>query len=158
VKKIVLISCTSKKRPVKSKAKDLYDPSPLFRKCFKYAELLKPDKIFILSAKYGLLDLEKKIEPYDVTLSYLTPSQKAKKPNLKCLSTEERKLWAKKAISQLVKITNLKKDEFIFLASYRYRELLIPHISNYKAPMENVNMFNQQSWLETRIAKLRNVK
>jgi len=54
--KIVLISCSSKKSAHKSKAKNLYI-STLFRLSLAYAKKLKPDKIFILSAKYGLLNL-----------------------------------------------------------------------------------------------------
>ncbi|MCA9407188.1 MAG: hypothetical protein KC733_00730 [Candidatus Omnitrophica bacterium] len=158
MKKIILISCTSKKRVVKAKAKDLYDKSPLFRKCLEYAELLKPDRIFILSAKHGLLDLEKEIKPYDVTLSSLTTSQKAKKPNLISLSTEERKSWAKKVLFQIKKIADLENDKFIFLASYRYIEFLISGVSNYDAPMGSINMFNQQAWLKARIAKLKKLK
>ena len=51
--KIVLISCVSKKRSYKSKTKDFYI-SPLFEKSLAYAHKLKPDAIFILSAKYGV--------------------------------------------------------------------------------------------------------
>jgi len=52
MKKIVLISCASKKLEVKAKAADLYT-SALFKLNLKYARKLKPDGIFILSAKYG---------------------------------------------------------------------------------------------------------
>jgi len=49
MKKIVLISCVSKKLHHKSKAQDLY-VSSLFLKNLQYAKSLNPDKIFILSA------------------------------------------------------------------------------------------------------------
>jgi hypothetical protein len=61
--KVVLISCASKKLPHKAKAKDLYI-SPLFKKNLAFAHFLRADKIFILSAKYGLLSLEQVIELY----------------------------------------------------------------------------------------------
>lgn len=67
-KRIVLISCVSKKLPQRSKAKDLYI-STLFKLSLKYAEKLAPDTIFILSAKYGLLALDQEIEPYEQTLN-----------------------------------------------------------------------------------------
>ena len=67
---IVLISCVSKKQNHSTPAQNLYI-SPLFKMSLKYAEKLKPDKIFILSAKYHLLPLDKEIEPYDVTLTNL---------------------------------------------------------------------------------------
>ena len=68
MRQIVLISCGSKKSEKKAKAKDLYIGS-LFKNSLAYAEALKPDKIFILSALHHLLNLDKEIEPYDVTLS-----------------------------------------------------------------------------------------
>lgn len=54
----VLISCVSKKRKLKDgetiEARLLYD-SPLFHKAWAYAEALKPDRIFILSANMASL-------------------------------------------------------------------------------------------------------
>lgn len=67
MKKIVLISCVSKKVSRKAKAKDLYI-SPLFVGNLRYARSLKPDNIFVLSAKYGLLELETEVDPYNTTL------------------------------------------------------------------------------------------
>jgi len=154
--KIVLISCTSRKREYKTKAKYLYDRSPLFRKSLEYARLLNPAKIFILSAKYELLDLEREIEPYDITLSNVPKKVRTKKPNLKILSKEERKIWSKNVINQLNKKTNLKRDMFIFLAGRNYREFLVPHITNYNIPMEHIKSFYQQGWLTKEISKLRN--
>ncbi|MBT3727094.1 hypothetical protein HOG21_05450 [bacterium] len=99
--KIILISCVSKKLNLKSKAKDIY-VSSLFKKSLEYAELQNPDKIFILSAKYGLLKLNKKIEPYNQTLNLMT--------------NYEKKSWSELVLKQLKKETNIKKDKFIFLA------------------------------------------
>ncbi|AKB52184.1 hypothetical protein MSBRW_2931 [Methanosarcina barkeri str. Wiesmoor] len=65
--KIVLTSCVIKKLLYKAKAKELYI-STFFKYNLKYAKSLNPDKIFVLSAKYGLVYLERKIEPYDKTL------------------------------------------------------------------------------------------
>ena len=62
MKKIVLISCVSKKLAVKSKAENLYS-SVLFKYNLRYAKSLNPEKIFILSAKYGLLSLDDEVEP-----------------------------------------------------------------------------------------------
>lgn len=67
-KQIVLISCVSQKLSQRAKAKDLY-VSTLFKLNVRYAKKLKPDDIFILSAKYGLLPLEQEIEPYEQTLN-----------------------------------------------------------------------------------------
>ena len=67
---IILISCVSKKLNKKARAKDLYI-SPLFKFNLRYAKSLKPNKIFILSAKYGLVPLEKEIDPYNQTLMFI---------------------------------------------------------------------------------------
>ena len=52
--KIALISCTSRKKSYKCQAKDLYSESSRFQLAFSFAKLIA-DKIFILSAKYGLI-------------------------------------------------------------------------------------------------------
>ena len=67
-KKIVLISCVSKKKSEACKAKDMY-VSPLFKMSWEYAKQFSPDAVFILSDKYHLLDPEKQIAPYDEVLT-----------------------------------------------------------------------------------------
>ncbi len=68
MKRVVLISCVSKKLSHPALAKDLY-VSALFQFCLCYAHTLKPDFIFILSAKYGLVALDQRLEPYNDTLN-----------------------------------------------------------------------------------------
>jgi hypothetical protein len=108
--KIVLISCVSKKLDHKSKAQDLYISS-LFKKNLQYAKSLNPDKIFILSAKYGLLKLDVEIEPYNKTLNEM--------------SSDEIKEWGTSVVNQLKIVSDLNKDEFVFLAGHNYRKFLI---------------------------------
>ncbi len=67
MKKIVLISCASKKRDVACKARELYQ-STLFKLSLAYAETLNADHIFILSALHGVVDLNSIIEPYNITI------------------------------------------------------------------------------------------
>jgi len=74
--KIVLLSCTKSKLDKPAPAKDMYSPSPMFQKTKVYGEALKPDKMFILSAKYGLLPMDKQIEPYDLTLKTMKKDEK----------------------------------------------------------------------------------
>lgn len=66
--RVVLISCGKKKLPAKAIASDLY-VSSLFKKNLQFGRSLSPDKIFILSAKYGLIHLDEAIDPYDLTLN-----------------------------------------------------------------------------------------
>jgi hypothetical protein len=68
MKRVVLISCVSRKLAHAALAKDLY-VSALFQFWLRYARTLEPDNIFILSAKYGLVDLEQPLEPYNDTLN-----------------------------------------------------------------------------------------
>ena len=134
--KIVLISCVSKKLNHKSKAQDLY-VSPLFQKNLRYAKSLNPDKIFILSAKYGLLSLTDEVEPYNKTLNKMT--------------SNEIKEWANSVLKQLQKVSDLDNEEFIFLAGNNYRKFLLPHIKNYKIPMLGLGIGKQLKWLTERI-------
>jgi len=133
MKKIILISCVSKKLSKKARAEDLYI-SPLFKYSLNYAKLLKPDKIFILSAKHGLVNLKKVIKPYNKTL--------------KDMSVKEVKEWAKMVISQLKRVSDLRKDIFIFLAGEKYRKYLIPHFKNYKIPLKGLSIGKQLKYLK----------
>ena len=95
-----MVSCVSKKNRGTHKAQDLY-VSPLFRKAYEYAESLNPDKIFILSAKYHLLDPEAIVEDYNKTLN--------------TFSSVERKEWTNVVLKQMSKVgINLEQDEIIF--------------------------------------------
>lgn len=104
---IGLISCVSKKRLSAAEAKDLYD-SALFDKSRKFVEQ-RCDSWFILSAKYGLVEPEDVIEPYEETL------------NTK--SRRERDEWADRVWAILHQ--RLKPDDHVtILAGERYRESL----------------------------------
>lgn len=132
MKRIVLISCVSKKRTYTAKASDLYI-SPLFSGNLKYARTLKPDAIFILSAKYGLLDLDTEIEPYDTTLNNM--------------SSHQIKEWADQVITKLKIQTDLQNDHFIFLAGERYRKYLLPHLASYEIPLQGMTIGKQLQFL-----------
>lgn len=136
--KVVLISCVSKKLSHKAKAEDLY-VSPLFRYNLAYARQMKPDRIFILSAKYGLLNPKQAISPYDETLNRM-PSSKIR-------------LWADDVLENLRKTCNLKTDEFIFLAGEKYRKYLLPHIARYRIPLEGFSIGRQLSYLKQEVKK-----
>lgn len=65
--KVELISCSKSKRSYKCKASELYSPSKLFSLSYQYAKTFA-DKIYILSAKYGLVEENEIIEPYEKNL------------------------------------------------------------------------------------------
>jgi hypothetical protein len=136
VKKIVLISCASKKRAVKSRAAELYT-STLFKLNLQYAKKLKPDAIFILSAKHGLLALDDEIAPYDVTLNNMRVG--------------ERKTWANKIIEQLRLHADLQHDRFIVLAGERYRQYLLHRLLSYEIPLKKLLIGKQLQYLKKQV-------
>jgi len=128
MKTIVLIGCVKTKLDRKSKAEELYT-SDLFKGRLKYTRMLRPDYIYILSAKYGLVDLKQEIEPYDKTL--------------KTMTAIEIKKWADDVINKLRKKVDLKKDKVLFLCGEKYRKYLIPHIANYEVLLGNLSQGKQ---------------
>lgn len=137
--KIVLIQCASKKAKEKTKAEELYI-SDLFRSSLLYAKKhLRPDHIFILSAKHGLLPLDREVEPYDLTL--------------KKMSAAKVKEWAQMTANQLSEHSNLQSDHFIILAGERYRRYLLPYIpkKNRNIPMEKLRIGEQLQYLKRRL-------
>lgn len=135
MRKIVLISCVKSKLPYPTRAGDLYI-SDLFKSNLAYAISLKPDAIYILSAKYGLITLNQKIAPYELTLN--------------TMSVPERKAWAASVLHQLGKYTHMRRDLFIFLAGLRYREYLIPALKHVQIPLEGMSFGKQLQELKRR--------
>lgn len=125
---IVLISCVSKKLTHRAKAKDLYI-STLFKLNLKYAEKLNPDDIFILSAKYGLLPLDREIEPYEQTLNNMCSS--------------DIKTWAYLVLEQLNSVCSIDETEFIFLAGDKYRKYLLSHMKHFQIPLKGLRIGEQ---------------
>jgi hypothetical protein len=136
MKTIVLITCVKKKLQGKHKAEDLYI-SPFFKKNLAYAKSLKPDEIFILSAKYGLLNLSQEIETYDLTL--------------KSFKTKELREWADGTLEQLRLVYDLGNDKFIFLAGDKYRKFLLPAIGHYEIPLKGLAIGKQLQFLKDKI-------
>lgn len=88
--------------------------SPLFKKSYSFCRN-NYDKIYILSAKYGVLDPETIIENYDLTLSNF--------------SVKDRKEWAMKCITQLDEIIT-PDDEIYWFAGIHYRKYLADLLPN----------------------------
>lgn len=133
MKTIILISCGKSKLASSSKASDLYS-GLLFRRSLEYAKMLKPEAIYILSAKYGLLTLDTVVEPYDCTLNTL-PLAKVR-------------TWAKKVIADIDSLADRRKDKFILLAGKRYRTFIAPELGHCKIPMEGYTIGRQLQYLK----------
>lgn len=127
-KRVILISCVSKKLQIQARAEDLY-VSTLYKLNLKYAKKLKPDNIFILSAKYGLVALDQVIEPYEKTLN--------------TMSINEIKEWANQVLKKIKMYSSIEDTEFIFLAGERYRRYLIPNLKYVHIPLKGLGIGKQ---------------
>jgi hypothetical protein len=122
----------------KAKTKDLYI-SLLFKYNLAYAKSLNPDKIFILSALQGLVDLEDELEPYELTLN--------------TMKSGEIKAWSDKVIGQMKKVIGLDNDEIIFLAGSKYRKYLLPNIKNARMPLQGMSIGKQLQFLKNKTSQ-----
>ncbi len=132
MKTIVLISCVSKKANQCCTAKEMYQ-SALFKGAFAYWKRLKhqelADECYILSAKYGLLPLDKEICPYDETL--------------KNMGRAKRQEWAENVKKSLEQVADLNNDKFIILAGENYRKYLVNSLGNYVIPLQGKRIGEQ---------------
>lgn len=130
--KICLIACGKRKAEKPVRAEEMY-LGTLFKYSLAYARKIEADKIFILSAKHGLLALDTVIEPYNETLN---KKRKA-----------EKQAWAHKVLDQLNKQTNLEDDFFVFLAGKNYNEELKKSL-NYEVPLKGLGIGKQLQFLK----------
>ena len=107
MKKLILVGCVKTKRDARSAAKDLYN-SPLWRSRRAYAERFGTDW-YILSAKYGLVDPEETIAPYDLALTDLRAA--------------ERRTWAQEVLDDLAaRVPDLRGSTVEIHAGKAYAE------------------------------------
>ncbi len=138
--KIGFISCSSKKLNKKCCAKELYSPSTLFFYALKYC-LINYDKTYILSAKYGLVELEDILEPYNLTLNKM--------------NKEEINNWAQRTSFQIKeKLLISDCDELYFHCGERYCSV-IKYLNIYKIyhPLEGLIIGKQLNFYKENIIK-----
>jgi hypothetical protein len=141
--KVVLLSCTKSKTKHAAPAQELYSASPMFQKTLEYGKSLKPDKMYILSAKHHLVPLTKKLEPYDKTLKEMPKDEKEK--------------WGEETIKQMRSAgINPEKDTFVFLTGSEYMKPFNQYIpdSNIEKPMEGKRFGERLKWLNSQVQKL----
>jgi hypothetical protein len=140
--KIFLVSCASTKLKSKARAEDIY-VSPLFVKAKTYARL-NADRWFILSAKYGLLDPQRHIEPYDKTLLLMPKA--------------ERINWSRKVVRALQKVAS-QGDSITILAGEAYRQYLVAELKNLgfsvHVPVAGLSIGKQLQWYNSQLAEQR---
>jgi hypothetical protein len=129
---IILLMCGKDKQVYKRQARYLYT-SKRFQKSLHYAKTLANEKyIYILSAKYGLVELEMEIEPYDKSLYDMSITEKEK--------------WAKEVISKLRTKVDVDKCNFIFLTDNSYSEHVCKHLPYFELPLEGLTQEKHLSW------------
>lgn len=126
MRRIALISCTSKKKQYKCMASELYSESPRFKLEYQYAKKINCDEIYILSAKYGLISEFDIIEPYNETLNDK--------------STQEKKVWSLNVLNQMKNKFDLEENEFIILAGINYNKYLLQNLKNHKLPLQGKSL------------------
>jgi len=122
--KIGLISCVKKKKNKSSIAEEMYI-SDLFKKSLTYSKKMY-DKTYILSAKYGLIELTDIIKPYELTLN--------NQPDIFI------KKWSYDVLLKLILKCDINKDIFYFHCGKKYRKYLIRKIKNYKIPLKRLRL------------------
>ena len=143
---VVLISCSatkdelSKQQPME--AKDIYK-GQLFQKSYRYAELkYKDNPIFILSAKYGLLEPSEKIPYYNQYLGDFSKDQLEK--------------WGTAVIHGLDnKNISRTLPEYVGLAGKKYIDPIKTSIKKWILPLEGKGGIGfQLGWLTQEIEAL----
>ena len=135
---IAFIGCSAKKLNKRCRASFLYQGT-LFKESLKYCQN-NYKEIYILSAKYGLIELNEIIEPYDLTL--------------RDMKKDERNAWAEKVIVKMkeLKICPEKVDIF---AGKKYWEFL-PHCNTPLYDKKGIGF--QVQWLKKQNSKLKQNK
>lgn len=138
--RIALIACSKTKQSGKHKAQELYT-SLLFRLAWGYVSQ-HFDKIFILSAKYGLLDPEKYVKDYDLTLN--------------TMSIDERRNWSARVAKQIRQEVGAD-DELHFFCGKRYREFTAMSFREQTClyPLKGLGIGRQLQWYKNRLQSRR---
>lgn len=136
MKSLGLISCTKRKQVFTCKASEMYSASDLFRKAYRYATK-NYDLVVILSAKYGLLLPDDKIDPYNLTLNEMTSNEVVE--------------WSGRVFKQMKDRLQLSNfDKAFFHTGARYRQYLMPRLESIRihceAPLGNLRIGKQKTW------------
>jgi len=134
MRRIILISCCSLKNKASDSACRIY-ASPLFKMSLSYAKTLKPDFIFILSAKYGLIPPHQRIQNYDLTLNEF--------------SEQRKKIWASEVMKKLI---FYKDDFFIILAAKNYYKYL--SLKNAVYPLDGLPIEKRLKFLKQELERI----
>ena len=132
--RIGFVACSKTKSTLRLPAAALYT-SPLFRKSL-LAAIDCSERVYILSAKHGLLSCSDVIEPYDVTL--------------KTMKRSERMAWGDRVGAQLDSVVR-PSDTAVLLCGREYSLPLRPYLDRLQAviesPLGSLSMGSRLSFL-----------
>lgn len=130
--KVALISCGKHKQSGVHCAKDLYI-STRFRLAYQYASR-NYDRVYILSAHYGLLDPNESVQTYDKTLCDMTDA--------------ERRKWASNVLLQIC-LYIPREAEIHYFCGKSYREHLIGRLGRVEVvPLQGMRIGEQLQWFK----------
>ena len=141
-KPIVFVGCGVTKMKKPCTAKKMY-VGHYVQTCLAYARTFTTeDNIYILSAKYGVLPLDKVIEPYDKTLNKM--------------SKKEKQDWRNMVIGQLNDMGINQDTPVIFICGKNYYSLFEDYFNNYTIGLPQQRILIQQHFMNEQIRKKTN--
>jgi hypothetical protein len=139
---VVLVSCVKSKLRTAAPARELYSRSPWFRTARMIVET-SGVPWFILSAKHGLIALDRVTAPYELTL--------------KGLGRDKRRVWAGRALKELLPALSSRRRVVIF-AGREYRDFLIAPLESagvtVEVPMAHLRQGEQLAWLSEQLRRM----
>lgn len=137
--RIALIGCGKQKAATTCAARAMYR-SQLFQASLRWA-LLHCNRVFILSAKHGLLDLDARVEPYNETL----PRRKA-----------DREAWGSRVGAQIVAAVGEVDATLVCLAGGKYADAISfdepQWMYGWEEPLRGVEIGERLAWFKAQPA------
>lgn len=136
---VALIGCVAQKLSRPAPAGELYT-SPLFRYRLAWAGQ-HADQVFVLSARYHLVELDQVLQPYDASLN--------------TAPKEERLAWSATVWGQLHQVFDVAECRFTLLAGKAYitylRQWLRVTAAACETPLQGLSIGQQLQWLKREV-------
>jgi hypothetical protein len=129
--RIAFIACSKTKSAQSCRAKEFYR-GELFKKALRYCSL-HFSCIYILSAKYGLVELDQILSPYEETLNNKSRQQRA--------------IWSNR-VKQQMRYKQIEGSEFWFFTGKKYCEFF-----EGEKPLAGLSLGNQLRFFKDREEK-----
>jgi hypothetical protein len=147
VRTLCLVGCCKRKLSHAAPAKDLYC-STLFRLSRQWAER-HADAWAILSARYGVVETETVIQPYDTTIADRSPFGQSP------LTPKEFGPWLCASVQAWRSrfATPARGAALVILAGRDYWQGLVGHRLSFSTPLDGLNIGRRLRWLKQQTAR-----